>query len=566
RLAVADGRLGDSKAAEKALSKLSLSDDPRVALVRKDVTAEGVSAGRIARHDAGDWLSKYGTSDRAATMPAVPENAFPNELSELWSYNFDLHVTPEPFNPNQAMGAAYTATGFYSSSLYAGNTRSTSKNSKNRIERRSLVDKWTQCGRTPVGGLLLFEGMVYFKSENRVVCCDADSGEMVWMGIENAFEVDPATRQQLLLSASMPVQTSGLRKPEELQLFADQIFQAMSIGEGNLYSVEGPSVLDPAPVQVQKTPNVYAYAMTVPTRSRQNWLAAYDARNGKLRWRRGAREVEVDGSKFDVGFSCAPVSGAGLTYVTVNETGSIWLLALNPTDGSTVYRTYLCDEPAGSCNPWATTGVAYAEGDVYVATGAGIVAAVDGVSGALRWVVRYERSGDVRKQPSPFGMQMSISKPTGWQDDVVVAAGRSVIVMGSDSDEIFALDRRTGEVLWDSPRNSNRDAEYYLGMSGSRLYVGADDLVRCYDSIGGRVIWEAEIEDSAGTGIATNEAIYVPTQSSIVKLSLAKGTELARSHFKTMTREPVGNLYSDGNRLFGVGAARTYAFADLQER
>ncbi|MEM6472707.1 MAG: hypothetical protein AAF802_24310, partial [Planctomycetota bacterium] len=46
RLAVADGRLGDSKAAEKALSKLSLSDDPRVALVRKDVTAEGVSAGR----------------------------------------------------------------------------------------------------------------------------------------------------------------------------------------------------------------------------------------------------------------------------------------------------------------------------------------------------------------------------------------------------------------------------------------------------------------------------------------------------------------------------------------
>ncbi|MEM6474362.1 MAG: PQQ-binding-like beta-propeller repeat protein, partial [Planctomycetota bacterium] len=163
-------------------------------------------------------------------------------------------------------------------------------------------------------------------------------------------------------------------------------------------------------------------------------------------------------------------------------------------------------------------------------------------------------------------MQMSISKPTGWQDDVVVAAGRSVIVMGSDSDEIFALDRRTGEVLWDSPRNSNRDAEYYLGMSGSRLYVGAYDLVRCYDSIGGRVIWEAEIEGSAGTGIATNEAIYVPTQSSIVKLSLAEGTELARSHFKTMTREPVGNLYSDGNRLFGVGAARTYAFADLQER
>ena len=582
RLAVADGRIGDLEAAENALSTVTTSGDPRIAMVRKDFTDGNANSLRLASQTSGDWLMKHGTPDRTAMMPTVPESAFPSEVSELWSYNFDVHAKPLPFNPNQiyggmyggAYGAVYVSGFYVDSSITFGGVSPTLINGKkpgstksdNRIDRRLLVDQWKQGGWSPAGGLLFYDGRVYFKSENRIVCCSADSGEMVWKGIENAFEIDPATRQQNSMMVAMTPQNSEMRKPEEVQLFGDQVYQAMSIVDGILYSIEGPSELDEAPPQPQQQPHPYGFNMTVPSRARRNWLTAYDARSGKLRWRRGAREEEVEGSKFDVGFACAPISGAGLVYATVNDAGSLWLAALDPSDGTTAWRTFLCDEPAGSCNPWAATGIAYADGDVYVATGAGIVASIDGVSGAMRWVVRYERSGDARQMPNPYGMQMQVSKPSGWRDDVVVATGRAIIVMGSDSDEIFALHRRTGEVLWDSPRKSKGKAEYYLGTSGNRLYVGAKNVVRCYDTIGGRVIWETPVEDSSGTGIVTRDAIYIPAKSSIVKLSSEDGSPLARASFATMTREPVGNLYSDGDRLFGVGVARAYALTDLRER
>ncbi|MEM1069732.1 MAG: PQQ-binding-like beta-propeller repeat protein [Planctomycetota bacterium] len=577
RLAVADGRIGDSESANESLSKLVASDDARIPMIRKDVTEGSGTSPSIVGQSTGNWLLKYGTSDRSAMMPGVPDRAFPSDLSELWSYDFDIRESPAQVNPNQPYGlygspygTMYLSTGMYvagGATVAGGQAKRKPRNSYDRIDRRLLVDQWKERGWTPVGGLLFFNGKVYFKSENRVVCCSAESGEMIWMGIENDFELDPKTRQQNMLSMSMPAQLStGMKKPEQVQLFGDQIYQAMSIGEGNLYTIEGPTELDSPTPQVQGQQNPYIYGMSLPSRARRNWLTAYDAKSGKLRWRKTAFEGNLEDTKADIGFTCAPVAGAGLMYVTVNDSGTLWLHALDPATGATSWKTFLCDEPAGTCDALAATGITYAEGDVYIATGAGIISAVDGTSGALRWVVRYQRSGDARQTSNPYGLQYQLSEPAGWREDVVVAKGRVVIVMGSDSDEIFALDRRTGEILWDSPRNSKGMAEYYLGMRGNRLYVGASGIVRCYDSEGGRVIWEKSIEESSGTGIVTPNAVYVPTRSSIVKLSLEEGTELGRSKFTSMTREPVGNLYSDGKRLFGVGAARVFAFTDLEER
>src|SRR6188474_3905855 len=76
----------------------------------------------------------------------------------------------------------------------------------------------------------------------------------------------------------------------------------------------------------------------------------------------------------------------------MTDGGSMWLYGLSPDDGRTLWKTYLCDEPAGGCEPWSPMGVAVEGRDAYVLCGAGVVFAVDGTSGAIRWVVRYPRT------------------------------------------------------------------------------------------------------------------------------------------------------------------------------
>ncbi|MCH7989483.1 MAG: PQQ-binding-like beta-propeller repeat protein, partial [Planctomycetes bacterium] len=71
---------------------------------------------------------------------------------------------------------------------------------------------------------------------------------------------------------------------------------------------------------------------------------------------------------------------------------------------------------------------------------------------------------------------------------------------------------------------------------------------------------------SYGRGALTEDAIYVPEEESVIQLDLANGRQIAQSHLfpTTSTLEPVGNVYSDGSRLFVVGMARVSALTDLE--
>ena len=341
RLAVANGRIGDAAAAERALKELAniARSDQRVDMVRTDVSkGESRESGSTIE---SNWPLKYGSADRSATMPGVPKSAFSKDLSELWSQDFDVYTTPLAIDPN--MAAVYASGGMFSSGSFTYSVPRPSisgkaSTKKQKVERSLLVNQWEQSGWAPAGNMLFHEGLLYFKRNNRAMCCSAKTGEMVWMGMENEFSIDPLTLRKTVVGRSMGQKGSKGKptRPEEIQLFGDRVHQAMSIGDGHFYSIEGPTALDDKapPTPPQTTPSFY-YGISLPPRARRNWLSAYHATNGKLRWRRTARDNEAKGSKFDVGFTCAPVSGGGLTYVATNDAGALWLLALNPKDGKT---------------------------------------------------------------------------------------------------------------------------------------------------------------------------------------------------------------------------------------
>lgn len=569
RLAVASARVGDRETAHRTLA--DLREDRRlvstrlVSLVEEDMAREGVETPRLA--DASDqWPMPYGNPARTGHMKSLPASITSGTMSELWNEGFDLSLASSaggsfPYPVHAELHLARK-------SIRAPRTQTSSQT------RDQLIERWNQSGWAPAGQVLFYRDMVYYKSNERVVCRDAHTGKLVWMGRPNRFQMDQLSN----IYAQQGAQLGRPRSAPEVMLFGDRIHQGMTISEGILYNVEGPLV-DGDGVTATTQPRSrhrhrYGYSIR---RTRRNWLAAYqlqterspDLPTGRFLWRRSAAGEE-HGGKFDVGFLAAPVPFARFLLVPVSDNGSLWMYALDKKAGETVWKTFLCDDPISGASPWSPVAVAVDGGDAYVSTGAGVVFALDALSGTTRWAVRYERTGAAGGGNINYRNRYQLlNQLRGWEQDMVIPHGKHLVVMASDSDELFALDRRTGEFLWDSPRTPYSEvppSEYCLGVVGDGLYVGGKNIVRRYDIPSGRLIWEARLDSSLGRGALTADAIYVPENESIVRLNLKGGKREARVSVFSASQEPVGNLFTDGKRLMALGLGRIYALTDLSYR
>ena len=71
--------------------------------------------------------------------------------------------------------------------------------------------------------------------------------------------------------------------------------------------------------------------------------------------------------------------------------------------------------------------------------------------------------------------------------------------------------------------------------------------------------------NSYGRGMLTPDGIYIPVEDQIYKFSLTgkdgKAELLGKTFVELGTGAPVGNLYSDGMKIWVLGANRIYALA-----
>jgi outer membrane protein assembly factor BamB len=312
-----------------------------------------------------------------------------------------------------------------------------------------------------------------------------------------------------------------------------------------------------------------------------NFLSAYDARTGKVQWNRAADDEAKDGSDGGVGFMAAPVACGNVLLTPMTDGGSMWLYGISPDDGHTLWKTYLCDEPAGGCEPWSPMEVAVEGRDAYVLCGAGVVFAVDGTSGAIRWVVRYQRTpkgtSGRRVVRNPYGGSR-LEEYSGWMEDKLIPLGRQLVVMASDHDMLLCLDCRSGEKLWDSPRTlpGGPAVDYCIGIKGRGLFVAGRSSVRRYDIPTGKFNWEYPGKndpamESFGRGVLTDDALYVPVKDSVLKLNLDKqdpdkSQAVSQVGVRLTSPDPVGNLYSDGEKMWVLSANRIYSLTHLEYR
>lgn len=571
RLALANARVGDLESAKNALDTLDegqggVSLARLGALVRGEV-AQGLGSGDVV--DAGDsWAMNFGGPERIGHMRGLPPAVTADTLSESWFEDFEINGSADGGVPQANNSGVF----FGKRALISRSSYVEQPQQGGSASRESLLGRWKGNGWMPTGQVLLHNGMVIYKRPDRVVARDAATGELKWMTRPSTY-MGPALTQWLVqMRRNYGMQMPQDAKPStqlESVLFGDRLHQAMLICDGMFYTIDG-SLVDAPVAQPTNNQNQGFNFQNVPRRTRTNFLSAYDATNGKFKWIRSPDGSET-GGKFDLGFMAAPVPYAKFLLAPVSDSGAIWLYALEKANGNLVWKTFLCEDPIGGANPWSSVGVAVGGGDAYVATGGGVIFAVDAMSGHVRWAVRYQRSGKENTNLARFGIAaQSLMDVSGFEDDLVIPHGRALIVLASDANKIFALDRRSGELLWESPRQplgEDDPALYCLGVLGDGMFVAGKKSLRRYDlSKDGKMVWEARFDASFGHGVLTADAIYVPVGDTVAKYDPATGKLQSQVGMFTATNEPVGNLFSDGARLLAVGLGRAYALQDLESR
>ena len=607
RMAICSAMMGDAEQASQSLvdGRGFGADSPAIDAVERSLDSLVPSDIRNTAL-AQQWSTVHGNSRRLAAMPSLPESAFDRDQYAAWQF----FVTPK----NERYSKKLETVGkVLVGDQYDAETRDS-------VEKM-MISEWKQNDWRPAGHLLFDKERVYFKAPADFVSFDRQKvndaiasagGEKetesdvsdfsAWRSIwRNYFEIDPATSQyerrassrtriinRQQKSAAIVSQLSAV--PRHLN-FGDRIHQQASLQDGVIYSIEGKSFDDRN--RHSTTTRNSGHWNAQFRRTRSNFMTAYEAETGRLLWRL-PRVNEAGSPSFDPsekkavvedndqewlssgGLMAAPVAFADMLILPVNKNGAIYLYGVDPEDeGRTVWSSFLCDEPENGSVASSPINLTIDGSDLFATCGTGVLFAVDPTTGKIRFAKRYRRIG----QQDQFVKPPYSPKKTafdGWSSDTIIPNGRELICFCSDSSTIFAIDRNDGSKIWETGlRPYGLKVDYIMGAWGDLLYLGGQQTIIAIDlSAEGYIAWGGEDlfdgQTSNGRGMVTPQGVFVPVENAIWRFAL-KGNKKGRAEVLNQveaflgTDAPVGNLYSDGERIWVHGASRLYALAPKED-
>ncbi len=576
RLAMCEAMLGDAGAARAALQEVragegvvDLATGQHVSLVEELMTQQAlVPRGQaevlqsVRFGDLTEVAAAEGMSERTGVMGAGGEGGARVWL-RLWGFEHELAAPPAPGTDG-------------------------ARNMGQRPQHRGqMVTRWEKMQWRPTAQVVGDGRVVVFRTHRALVAMDGGSGEVVW----EAREPEPR------FWANAGQYTTGFIQrdhdrivptgPEEILFFGDRMNRAVTLMDGAVYTIE-------AQVQAASLGQpLRMFPGRMPATLPPNVLAVYELSSGQLRWRKDSFELLPEGERqgkepaVGVGVNqggagrvmvptVVPYRYVGLpvvvreqVLVAVEKEDDLALASLSAADGRVNWIAPLCQGPLGGGADWSGVGLTVQGERVYVASGRGVVLAVDATDGSVLWATRYERPRRVVDRMNPLGGYRDVSPAAmGWEDDAVMLMEGVVVVTPSDSERLVGLDALTGEYVLDVPRAGSR---YVLGMRGQRMWVGSGDHVACYDVGVGlrdeqRMIWRTRLEGSAGRGLVMGRSVLVPEGRAVVELDAESGQKKRVMQVATGGGDPVGNLFSDGERFYVVGMERASALADSRWR
>lgn len=580
RLAIAAGNLGDRETASRSLAEVDAGADDDIQALASNAQKhlEYLRQSRGSVSAAGDAITmRLSGPQRSGVMPDLPDDVLNGDLTQGYEFRFPLDPASTP--PDAGLGEIIRG---------GSSERATSDSQIDELSKKWKSEKWF-----PANQLLYADGRIVLKTPNDLVCIDStgDAELTLWHSLWlNHFMLDEASwnaktyGQQIRNRNGSPLPVDLPSDEKEAWYFFDRIHQSMAINQGMVFTIEGESYsqLDEGVPRRNQQSNVQQFNQPVNlTRARTNYLTAYNLRTGKVVWTRAAGEdpaatdqeaAATDDTASKVGFLGTPVPFGNLVLCPVTEGGAISIYAMDATDqGKTVWKTFLCDDPSIGVDHFAPVEVTIDGQDAYVTCGTGVLFSLNAATGNIQFARRYTRDGEKKKIQTSYNQFQELLIADGWNDNVVVTWKNALIVMASDHDYVFAVDRRNGKFLWDAPRlpfDEEVSQAYCLGHTDDKLVMATNKAILCYNLAGdGKLHWYQKFAGNAyGRGFITSRAVYVPVEDTIVKYDLETGKQLARVGVNLGSEAKVGNLFSDGNQIWVAGLNRVVALRSLRDR
>jgi len=297
-------------------------------------------------------------------------------------------------------------------------------------------------------------------------------------------------------------------------------------------------------------------------------LYAFDAATGKPLWRLGGKPFQARGEPpgararlEDIGtFSTPPTPEGGRLYVGAilqrfsTDPFEHYVLCLEPSTGRILWSSFVASGGTeinlfgNSTRESLGSPVAVADDTVYYVTNHGIVAGLDKATGRLRWTYRYRQLAVM-----PTRSVYVTKNRLGWVSSPPVVARGVVAVTPTDSDLLYGLDARTGELKWEHPRV--REVRCLYGVRDTTLVLGGERLELLDVRTGERVAPLVSELDGTGRGVVAQDAIYVPCRDKLRRVGWDGAWDEEKSR-------PWPGGPGDGGNLLVVDGAMVLATQD----
>jgi outer membrane protein assembly factor BamB len=234
-------------------------------------------------------------------------------------------------------------------------------------------------------------------------------------------------------------------------------------------------------------------------------LIALDEVTGQVKWAYGPM-VATTVEESRMRFLAAPAGGPRTVYTgyvldniegethTDTEYG---LIAFESATGRIRWRTPLCrlapgkfaagfaEQRRNRIRSFVSPPLVH-QGTVYYNTNAGAVAALDALSGRIKWLNRYPYYPSIHDATRTFrGAYPLIPGRRGtrlWFNQRPLVVGERLYVLPVDGPFLYCIDRRSGRVFWSKPQ-AGSDVRYFLGP------ISTGELAVVYSGRSKRIAW-----------------------------------------------------------------------------
>ena len=319
---------------------------------------------------------------------------------------------------------------------------------------------------------LVVNDVVLMRTARSLLAVDFTTGKRIWQApVDDPFDV--------LLNPSNDVlyrQTPQMEYALRLRMWADATYGRISSDGQCVFAIEDLG-LEIGRMRLQAVFVGGRRADDPAGPKPYNRLAAYDVRNGKLKWHVGGSPDEFGLPQAGTFFLGPPLPLMGRLYVIAETMGEIRLTVLDSNTGKLLWTQQLAGTDQlllkDPLRRMAGVSPSYADGVLVCPTSNRSIVAVQLATRSLLWGYTYQQADSRRERQVAFFGARSIMDPNPigrWIDSSVILAEGRVLVTPVESDYLDCLNLIDGKLLWREPRQD----DLYLACvhQGKAILVG----------------------------------------------------------------------------------------------